>query len=183
MAQPFDTKLYYEQLGSFISKFAFAEGVLRSVVGNLLGLDDDGVRVVLSGTRVDGLSAFLKRHYESKGLGIPGELSSALHQLGVISGERNRLVHYSVRFTDTHAIWTNADTAVSEARQLERHFTNDDLVALNLDAFHIGVTLIAFLPGAPDEERPTLFSIGLGEPWRYKSVQPVRDDQKDRPRQ
>jgi hypothetical protein len=71
---PAHKRRHYMSLGHLVSMFSHAEAMLKVVLAHTAGLDENAAKALISGTRTDQASSYLRRCYEARGDGIPTEL-------------------------------------------------------------------------------------------------------------
>lgn len=187
----FDKKLFdidksapaYYRLGEFVSEFAGTEYACRELFNRVCGLNEDVVRILLNGVRLNDLLPALKRLVEMNSFSESDkrDFRSCADQLHTISGFRNRLVHYGFDpFAPPDALETSNWLAARSREAIEvLKFEIDHMKSAAEDLTCITWQLSTLGQPRRFEDLPPAGLEAVLRPWRYKPVEP---DTPNRPR-
>jgi len=169
---------YHRSLGSFVRVFSLTEGMLRSLLAKVVGVDEPTAMAIFSGTRSDQASSFIRRCYEARGTKIPPDLDKLLSQMALIAAFRNDVIHQDVDFASDPPVITNRRLAISERALRETPINSHTLYHASTDLGRIMLGLSAFIAEKMNPQLEDNLKFALRGPWKHKSPGQANKDQK-----
>lgn len=171
---------YHCALGSFVSCYAHAEGMLHLTLQMFAGLSDQMGSAILSGVRADHMKDLLNRVLDVTGHSdVRRNLERHLTQFSVITKIRNDILHYGAHWESPEVLLvSNARDAHIPARLRECRITPDDLRLMGADLMTINAGLLfaleTVLPSTGPRSREFVQQTAQAahQPWLYTPPPP-----------
>lgn len=178
---------YYSALGRFIDMFAQVEIAVNFTLWHYSKTSTDIAKIIFSGDRVDSSSQYIKQIAEATGARreLRDDLKHIFDQLGVISGNRNHIVHYGAQsIADGEGMVSNAFKAKGDPKEFPISPTalNEMTADLRKISFHLRYVHYSGINLHMNCHAGGLDNLNeiLRAPWRYKY--PLQSQKKSPPR-